>query len=296
MLGIKEREELGVRSDFNDYIDDKDFLFKSYFNDVKKYPLLTREEEDELTRLAKLGDQTAKERLINANLRFVVSVAKKYQNQGLPLMDLIAEGNVGLLTAIEKFDPDMGYHFISYAVWWIRQSILKALSEKTKLIRLPLNKMNDLLHIERIIEEAQNKGKNLDSSEIAMKLGISKETVEEVLSISRDYLSFDYKLHNTQDSSTLGEIINDEKENPEENFEKSYVKDIIDQVLDTLTEREKKIIKMRFGLDNNEPLSLQEIGKEFKLTKERIRQIEKKALRKLKHPSRTRKLKALLAA
>jgi len=245
MLGIKEREELGVRSDFNDYIDDKDFLFKSYFNDVKKYPLLTREEEDELTRLAKLGDQTAKERLINANLRFVVSVAKKYQNQGLPLMDLIAEGNVGLLTAIEKFDPDMGYHFISYAVWWIRQSILKALSEKTKLIRLPLNKMNDLLHIERIIEEAQNKGKNLDSSEIAMKLGISKETVEEVLSISRDYLSFDYKLHNTQDSSTLGEIINDEKENPEENFEKSYVKDIIDQVLDTLTEREKKIIKMR---------------------------------------------------
>lgn len=296
MIQLKEKEIVENNVEVIDKDIDKDFLFKKYFNDVKKFRLLTREEEDELSRKAKAGDEEAKEILINSNLRFVVSVAKKYQNQGLPLMDLIAEGNVGLLNAVEKFDPDMGYHFISYAVWWIRQAILKALSEKTRLIRLPLNKMNDLLHIEKLIDEFQNKGLNIDIDEVSRKLNIPKQTIEDILTISRDYLSFDYKFTDSADSATLGEILPDSSIDPQENSENLYVKETIDKILDTLTPREKNIIILRFGLNGEKAMSLQEVGNIYNLTKERIRQIEKKALRKLKHPSRAKKLKTLFAA
>lgn len=296
MIQLKEKKVVENNFDVHDRDIDKDFLFKKYFNDVKKFRLLTREEEDELSRRAKQGDENAKEILINSNLRFVVSVAKKYQNQGLPLMDLIAEGNMGLLTAVEKFDPDMGYHFISYAVWWIRQAILKALSEKTRLIRLPLNKMNDLLHIEKLMEEFQNKGLSVDIEKLSKKLDIPRQTIEDILTISRDYLSFDYKFTDSSDSATLGEILPDSGKDPQQNSEELYIKETIDKILDTLTPREKNIIILRFGLNGEKAMSLQEVGNIYNLTKERIRQIEKKALRKLKHPSRARKLKTLFAA
>ncbi len=284
-----------VKNDIN-VNKNNDYLFYQYYKDISKYPVLDREDEIFWTKKAKNGDSEAIDMLVNSNLRFVISVAKKYQNQGLSFMDLVSEGNLGLLTAIEKFDPERGYHFISYAVWWIRQSILKALSEKTRLIRLPLNRTNDLIHIERIIEEAQRKGNNASIKEISEKLNINKNKVEEILNVAKDYISFDYKLSDSQDSSTIGEFIPDETETPEEYTEKESIKDTVKSMLNTLTEREKEIIIMRFGLYGEDSQSLQEIGNKLNLTKERIRQIEKKALRKLKHPTRSRKLRAALPA
>jgi len=294
---IRDQEKLENEvSVINEGNSENDYLFYKYYRDISNIPLLTRDEEDYYTRKAKEGNQEAIEKLVNANLRFVISVAKKYQNQGFSLMDLISEGNMGLLTAIEKFEPERGYHFISYAVWWIRQSILKALSEKTRLIRLPLNRTNDLIHIERIINEAQRKGENASTDEIAKQLDLEKSKVEEILNVARDYVSFDFKLGDAQDSSTVGEFIADETETPEEYTEKESIKETVTEMLESLTDREKDIIIMRFGLDGEKPKSLQEIGTLLNLTKERIRQIEKKALRKLKHPSRSRKLRAALPA
>jgi len=271
--------------------DSKDYLFNSYYKDVNKYPLLSREEEEYLARLARNGDIKAKEKLINSNLRFVVSVAKKYQNRGFPIMDLIAEGNMGLITAIEKFNPDKGYHFISYAVWWIRQAILKSLAEKTKLIRLPLNKTNELIQIERYINEKEDYGYTPEISEISKELSISKQNIENILNLSKEFKSLEENIFDSSDSSMLYEFIPDKQISPDKFFERENLKEVVDNVLNTLTPKEKEVIKYRFGLNGDEPMSLQEIGNIFNLTKERIRQIEKKALRKLKHPTRLKKLK-----
>ncbi|MBB6478780.1 sigma-70 family RNA polymerase sigma factor [Spirochaeta isovalerica] len=268
-----------------------------YLKEINKIPLLTREEEDEISRKAVKGDKAAQEKLINANLRFVVNVAKKYQNQGLPLDDLINEGNIGLINAINKFDPDKGYHFISYAVWWIRQSILKAICEKSRMIRLPLNRSNELLQIEKKKRELTSlKGIEPENEEIARELHLSKEIVDDLLSISRDMVSLDTPVYTDRDSSNLGDFIEDQglKLPEDEIIDKSLAEDI-NNVLTTLSQKEAEILQFRFGLNHEKPLSLKQIGDKYNLTKERIRQIEKKAISRLQHPSRKQLLEAYVA-
>jgi RNA polymerase primary sigma factor len=268
-----------------------------YLKEINRIPLLTREEEDRYARQAADGNVFAKEKLINANLRFVVNVAKKYQNQGLPLSDLISEGNIGLMNAIERFDVDKGYHFISYAVWWIRQAILKAICEKSRMIRLPLNRANELVQIEKARKEIQSgKGEEPEIQEIASAVNMDPDHVADLINISRDLVSLETPVYAEKDSSQLGDFIEDSGySRPEDDAIETSLKEDINSVLTTLTEKEAEIIQFRFGLNGRSPLSLKEIGDRYNLTKERIRQIEKKALKRLQHPSRSHLLEAYIA-
>jgi RNA polymerase primary sigma factor len=268
-----------------------------YLKEINKIPLLTREEEDYHARRAEKGIQESKDALIQANLRFVVNVAKKYQNQGLPLSDLISEGNIGLMNAIDRFDVDKGYHFISYAVWWIRQAILKAICEKSRMIRLPLNRANELVQIEKVRKEIQgSRGEEAELQEIARTLDMSPDHVADLLNISRDLVSLETPVYQERDSSVLGDFIEDSNYvQPEALMIERSLKEDINEVLATLTEKEAEIIQFRFGLNGRSPLSLKEIGDRYSLTKERIRQIEKKALRRLQHPKRAQHLEAYFA-
>lgn len=254
-----------------------------YLKEINKIPLMTREEEDQYARLAAQGDKLAKEKLVKANLRFVVNVAKKYQNQGLPLADLISEGNIGLLHAIERFDVSKGYHFISYAVWWIRQAILKAICEKSRPIRLPLNRANELVQIEKakkIINESMSEDD--EEHEIARMLNMEPSHVRDLVTVSRDFVSLDAPIYDDRESGSLVDMVDSSAyKGPEDTIIELALRDDINRVLKTLTEKERKIIEMRFGLNNHKPLSLKEIGEEFNLTKERIRQIEKAVLKRL---------------
>jgi RNA polymerase primary sigma factor len=272
-------------------------ILSIYLKEINKIPLLTREEEDKYARQARDGSPIAKEKLIRANLRFVVNVAKKYQNQGLPLPDLISEGNIGLMNAIEKFDINRGYHFISYAVWWIRQAILKAICEKSRMIRLPLNRANELVQIEKARKELQNvKGSEPDVEEVARFLDMQKEHVQSLLNISRDLVSLETPVFSERDSTVLGEFVEDsDYRAPDDTIIEKSLKEEINLVLGTLTKKEADIIKFRFGLNGTIPLSLKEVGDKFKLTKERIRQIEKKAIKRLKHPVRSQYLEAYVS-
>ena len=278
--------------------EDKDVL-SIYLKEINRIPLLSHEQEYDLAVRAQRGDEKAREKLINSNLRFVVAVAKKYQGQGLPLEDLIDEGNIGLLIAMDKFEPDKGYHFISYAVWWIRQSIMKAICEKSRAVRLPLNRANELIQIQKAQKSLIHETGSSDVSieEIAKAAGIDKTLVDELLSISRETVSFDTPVSNGNESSTtkLGDFIEDEGYGPEELAMQKCLKEDINAVLDTLSDKEKEIIILRFGLNNNAPMSLKEIGELYNLTKERIRQIEKRALERLKQPSRARILESYTA-
>ena len=268
-----------------------------YLKEINKIPLLTREEEDRYARLAAQGDKEAREKLLKANLRFVVNVAKKYQNQGLPLSDLISEGNIGLLNAIERYDVNKGYHFISYAVWWIRQAILKAICEKSRMIRLPLNRANELVQIEKARKLVQNSSKSEDAEmkEIARLLNMDETHVADLVNISRDLVSLETPVYAEKDSSSLGDFVEDSGfKHPEEIVIHESLKEDINKILQTLTEKEAEIIQYRFGLNGRTPLSLKEIGEKYNLTKERIRQIEKKALKRMQHPSRSEILKAYL--
>jgi RNA polymerase primary sigma factor len=268
-----------------------------YLKEINRIPLLSREEEDTCARAAAKGEKAAKDKLIRANLRFVVNVAKKYQNQGMPLDDLISEGNIGLMNAIDRYDVDKGYHFISYAVWWIRQSILKAICEKSRMIRLPLNRTNELVQIEKARKVVQNSRSEEDEiREIAFLLNMDSDHVAELLNISRDLVSLDTPVYNEKDSSNLGDFVEDERyRQPEEYVIDSNLKDDINTVLGTLSDKESEIIQYRFGLNGRAAMSLKEIGDRFNLTKERIRQIEKKALKRLQHPSRSGRLEAYVA-
>jgi RNA polymerase primary sigma factor len=272
-------------------------ILSIYLKEINKVPLLTREEEQKYARSAAEGDTIAKNKLIQANLCFVVNVAKKYQNQGLPLADLISEGNIGLMNAIERFDVSKGYHFISYAVWWIRQAILKAICEKSRMIRLPLNRANELVQIEKMRKELQSGSKgDPEIHEIAKALDMKEEHVADLINISRDMVSLDTPIYDEKDSSILSDFVEDKGQKaPEESVIDRSLQEDINTVLNTLSGKEADIIQYRFGLNGKRPMSLKEIGNRYKLTKERIRQIEKKALKRLQHPSRSHTLRSYIA-
>ncbi|MCH3921045.1 MAG: RNA polymerase sigma factor RpoD/SigA [Sphaerochaeta sp.] len=273
-------------------------LLSLYLKEINRIPLLTQEEEYNLAVRAKQGDEIARKKLIEANLRFVVNVAKKYQNQGIPLNDLIDEGNIGLMTAVEKFEPSMGYHFISYAVWWIRQSIVKALCEKSRAVRLPLNRTNELMQIKKAQKNLMHEyGREANTAEIGEMTGLDPDLVKNLLSISRDMVSLDSPMTNggKGSQSTFGDFVEDDSPSPEDRLMESSLKEDIQKVLGTLTDKERDVIELRFGLNGRAPMSLKEIGELYSLTKERIRQIEKKALEKLQNPARSRMLESYTA-
>jgi RNA polymerase primary sigma factor len=281
---------------YREFRQDDENILSLYLKEINRIPLLTRTEEQQTAGLAAKGDKAAKNRLIKANLRFVVNVAKKYQNQGLPLADLISEGNIGLINAIERFDVSKGYHFISYAVWWIRQAILKAICEKSRMIRLPLNRANELVQIEKVRKELGGAGRG-DSEivEIARQLDMDEDHVADLINISRDLISLDTPIYDEKDSSLLSDFVEDRGYmTPHEVVVDKALREEINQVLDTLSQKEADIIQYRFGLNGRRPMSLKEIGSRYKLTKERIRQIEKKALKRLQHPSRSSPLRAYM--
>jgi RNA polymerase primary sigma factor len=272
-------------------------ILSIYLKEINRIALLTREEEENLARRAAAGETDAKNKLVQANLRFVVNVAKKYQNQGLPLADLISEGNIGLMNAIERFDVDKGYHFISYAVWWIRQAILKAICEKSRMIRLPLNRANELVQIEKVRKEIQtgSRGES-EIEEIARQLDMNPDHVADLINISRDLVSLDTPIYDEKDSSLLSDFVIDKRSSsPDESVIDRSLKEEINFVLSSLSQKESDIIQYRFGLNGKRPMSLKEIGNRYKLTKERIRQIEKKALKRLQHPSRSYTLRSYIA-
>ena len=269
-----------------------------YLKEINKIPLLSNDEETELAVKAAAGDSAAREKIINANLRFVVNVAKKYQNHGLDLVDLISEGNMGLLTAIDKFDVSKGYHFISYAVWWIRQSVLKAVCEKGRSIRLPMNRVNELIQIEKARKNiGTNKTEEQEISEVAVMLGMDKSHVREMIQISRDMVSLDAKVESKEgDGGVIGDFIKDEKySDVDQKIMDESLKSEIDEVLSTLKPNEEKVIRLRYGLGGNRPMSLAQVGEKCNLTKERIRQIEKKAILRMQHPTRAKRLQSFVA-
>ena len=263
-----------------------------HLKDINKIPLLKPDEETELARKAAAGDKNARDKLLTSNMRFVVNVAKKYQNRGLELEDLISEGYIGLIEAVEKFDVTRGYHFISYAVWWIRQSILKAISEKGRGIRLPMNKTNELAQIEKAqksIHREGNKSEDEELSEIASMLGMTKYHVREMMDISREVLSLDAPVCADENGkSTLGDFLqNDSSSDPLEQALSISLKDTINSVLNSLDQKSAEVLRMRYGLNGGEGMSLAQVGAHSNLTKERIRQIEKKAISKIQNSYRS---------
>ena len=269
-----------------------------YLKEITKIPLLSNEEETELAKKAASGDKNAKDKIVNANLRFVINVAKKYQNQGIDLVDLISEGNLGLLAAIDHFDVNKGYHFISYAVWWIRQSILKAICEKSRPIRLPLNRANELVQIEHARKVVgTKKTEQQEYEEIGAMLNMDPSHVRDMINISREMISLDAEVNDSDAGhSKVGDFFEDNAyDRPEEKAIEKSMHEEIDGVIDTLRPNEARVIRMRYGLNGAKPMSLKEVGEECALTKERIRQIEKHAIVRLQHPTRARRLEAYVA-
>ena len=273
-------------------------ILAMYLKEINKVPMISHEEEVELAQKAQAGDKAAKDKLVNANLRFVVNVAKKYQNHGLDLSDLISEGNIGLLTAVEKFDVTKGYHFISYAVWWIRQSILKAICEKSRAIRLPLNRANELVQIEHARKVVgTKKTEQQEYEEIGAMLNMEPSHVRDMINISREMISLDAETNDSENGHTkVADFFEDSAyDRPEEKAIEKSMHEEIDNVINTLRPNEARVIRMRYGLNGAKPMSLKEVGEECELTKERIRQIEKHAIVRLQHPTRARRLEAYVA-
>ena len=268
---------------------------RMYFKEIGKVPLLTAEEERELAIRIEQGDEEAKKKLCESNLRLVVSIARRYLNRGLSFLDLIQEGNLGLIKAVEKFDYTKGYKFSTYATWWIRQAITRSIADQARTIRIPVHMVETINKLIRVSRQLlQEYGREPTSEEIAREMGISVEKVREIKKISQDPVSLETPIGEEEDSH-LGDFIPDEDiPSPVDAAAYSMLQKQLREVLDTLSEREKKVLILRFGLDDGRPRTLEEVGKEFNVTRERIRQIEAKALRKLRHPSRSKKLKDYL--
>jgi RNA polymerase primary sigma factor len=267
-----------------------------YLREISKYPLINQEEEVRLAQLIHRGDEEALDKLVRSNLRFVVSVAKKYQNQGVSLSDLINEGNLGLIRAAHKFDETKGIKFISYAVWWIRQAILQALAEQSRIVRVPLNRAGALHRIgKRSSALLQELGREPTPAEIAEGMDFTMEEVQKTLSISQTHLSLDAPLTPGEDNKLLDYLPDTQNSGPDnETFEKALIESI-EEVLSTLKEREARILRLYFGLDGPEPKTLEEIGSLLGITRERVRQIKEKALTRLRHVSRARALESYLS-
>jgi len=266
-----------------------------YLQEIGKVDLITAEEEVELAQRIREGDQIALEKLTKANLRFVVSVAKQYQNQGLSLPDLINEGNLGLIKAAQRFDETRGFKFISYAVWWIRQSILQALAEQSRIVRLPLNKIGSINKINKAYASIEQEEERAPSaSEIATFLDMSESDVKESQRNSGRHVSMDAPLVEGEDSNLYDVLRSGESPNPDKQLLNASLSIEIERALETLTPREADVVRLYFGLENKQSLTLEEIGERFDLTRERVRQIKEKAIRRLKHASRSKILKTYL--
>jgi len=266
-----------------------------YLQEIGKVELITAEEEVELAQKIKAGDQLALEKLTKANLRFVVSVAKQYQNQGLTLPDLINEGNLGLIKAAQRFDETRGFKFISYAVWWIRQSILQALAEQSRIVRLPLNKIGSINKINKAYAALEQKHERPPSAEeIAGKLEMGENDVKESMRNSGRHVSMDAPLVEGEDSNLYDVLNVGDSPNPDEDLMHDSLRTEIERSLSTLTPREGDVVRLYFGLGGQQPMTLEEIGEKFDLTRERVRQIKEKAIRRLKHTSRSKILKSYL--
>ena len=268
---------------------------RMYLKEIGKVPLLSAEEEIELAKRMELGDMEAKKRLAEANLRLVVSIAKRYVGRGMLFLDLIQEGNLGLIKAVEKFDYRKGYKFSTYATWWIRQAITRAIADQARTIRIPVHMVETINKLIRVSRQLlQELGREPTPEEIAVEMNMPVERVREILKISQEPVSLETPIGEEEDSH-LGDFIQDDNVPvPADAAAFTLLKEQLEEVLSTLTEREKKVLTLRFGLEDGRARTLEEVGREFNVTRERIRQIEAKALRKLRHPSRSRKLKDYL--
>jgi RNA polymerase primary sigma factor len=275
------------------YLDDiSDDSVRLYLREIGKIPLLTPSEELELAQKVKTGDKTAKDKMAEANMRLVVSIAKRYSGRGLDFLDLIQEGNTGLLRAVEKFDPDKGFKFSTYATWWIRQAITRAIADQARTIRIPVHMVetiNKLLRTQRRMTQELNREPTTE--ELAAEMEMEPEKIEYVMKIKQDITSLDANVRDDDDDSVLGDFIEDEEaQSPEESAATQLLKEQVKEMLSVLTDREQKILKMRFGLDDGKSHTLEEVGQEFSVTRERIRQIEAKALSKLRKHKDAKKL------
>lgn len=267
-----------------------------YLHEINKTPLLKREEEQELARRIRKGDQEALDQLVKANLRFVVSIAKQYSNQGLSLEDLINDGNVGLIKAAHRFDEKRGYKFISYAVWWIRQAMLQSLAEHSRIVRLPLNRAGTLYRIGKASRQLdQELGRSPSPLEIAKRLQISEDEVKDTMHIANTHVSLDDPYSNDQDDNALVDYLQDENaQMPDDETFEHALSDDMEKALDTLADRERQILSLYFGIGGDDPLTLEEIGQKLGLTRERIRQIKEKAISRLRHSSRAKYLQGYI--
>ena len=268
---------------------------KMYLKDIGRVPLLSADDEIELARKMQDGDEEAKKKLSEANLRLVVSIAKRYVGRGMLFLDLIQEGNLGLMKAVEKFDYQKGFKFSTYATWWIRQAITRAIADQARTIRIPVHMVetiNKLTRVSRLL--TQKYGREPSPAEIAKEMNISEERVREIQKIAQDPVSLETPIGEEEDSH-LGDFIEDETTvTPSDSVSTTMLKETLLSVLNSLTPREEKVLRLRYGVDDGRPRTLEEVGKEFNVTRERIRQIEAKALRKLRHPSRSKHLKDFL--
>ncbi len=277
---------------YNKNFEEKSAL-SSYISEVQSISLLSREEEYELAVKAKNGDMTARDKLIKANSRFVISVAKQFQNRGVALEDLICEGNIGLINAIDKFEPEKGFHFISYAVWWIRQAIMKAIVDQGRMIRLPMNRNAEYVQVINAKMKLEACDSDVSLADIAEECGLDEMQVKEILSYNKDVCSLDLPVGD--DSTPMGNLIESDTDKPEEEIMQIALKEQFDRILSAFPERERNIIIYRYGLKNHEPMSLKEVGELYGLTKERIRQIEKKVLSDLCSIPEVQDLKSYIA-
>ncbi|BFH12850.1 RNA polymerase sigma factor RpoD [Paenibacillus dendritiformis] len=313
-LGIEVSEaddEMGVRANDRDNDDSDDFHFdddlslppgikindpvRMYLKEIGRVPLLSAEEEIELAKRIEQGDSEAKKRLTEANLRLVVSIAKRYVGRGMLFLDLIQEGNMGLIKAVEKFDHSKGYKFSTYATWWIRQAITRAIADQARTIRIPVHMVETINKLVRVSRQLlQELGREPTPEEIAAEMELSVEKVREIMKIAQEPVSLETPI-GEEDDSHLGDFIEDQEAlAPADAAAYELLKEQLEDVLDTLTEREENVLRLRFGLDDGRTRTLEEVGKVFGVTRERIRQIEAKALRKLRHPSRSKRLKDFL--